>query len=85
VLAVPPKCAVSQSCPSLVSIVGIGFDSMPAGPNRHILPVTRSSITFEDDTFPREYRSGLVRLLRRIAAKITSAPSLNCVLVIATR
>ena len=47
----------------------------------HAFPVTPSSIV------PELYvnRSGLVRLWRRIAVRINSAPSLNFVLVIATR
>ncbi len=74
----PPKCAVRGD--AIGYSYGIG-DNLPSL-TTHTFPVTPSTST---DGEPILYRSGLVRLYRRIAAKINSAPSLNCVLVIATQ
>ena len=57
----------------------------PAVLNFQAFPVMRSILTIVTPVPCTEYLSGLVRLWRRIAARINSAPSLNCVLVIATR
>ena len=54
----------------------------------HKLPVTPSSTTVSRGAWAElsyVYRCGLVRLWRRIDAKITSTPSLKYVLVIATQ
>jgi hypothetical protein len=48
----------------------------------HVFPVMPSTSNTGETIL---YRSGLVRLYRRIAVRINSAPSLNCVLVIANR
>ena len=77
VLAVPPKCAVNH--------LSIHCDSPSTKANPQVLPVTWSIFTLESPSPCKEYRCGLVRLWRRIAASINSAPSLNCVLVIATQ
>ena len=85
-----PKCAVRDdvmdySC----GIASQTFTERPVGAlvaevlNSQVLPVMRSNLIrlFE----VTKYRSGLVRLWRRIVVRINSAPSLNCVLVIATQ
>ena len=83
------KCAVRDGVmyynsgrPAIGPLLGSG-PRQPEVPTWYVLPVTPSiRICVSAAAL---YRSGLVRLLRRIAAKITSAPSLNCVLVIATQ
>jgi hypothetical protein len=88
-MAVPPTGAVRECVmgynsgrPAIGRLLGRG-PRQPVVPVWYILPVTPSiRICVSAAAL---YRSGLVRLLRRIAAKITSTPSLNCVLVIATQ
>ena len=72
--AVPPKCAVRG--------YSYGTSDILPPSATHTFPVT-PSITVVPE--PPVYLSGLVRLWRRIAVRINSAPSLNCVLVIATQ
>ena len=87
VLAVPPKCAVRDSVMDYLKEYFIGY-ILPSFA-RHKLPVTPSSTIASWSPAGAElsnvYRCGLVRLWRRIAVRINSAPSLNCVLVIATQ
>ena len=60
--------------------------ALPEALNFQVLPVMPSVFNgIEPLDWTTEYLFGLVKLWRRIAAKITSTPSLNCVLVIATR
>ena len=85
------KCAVRDSVMDyLCDITNQCFLPSMASVYRQVLPVIRSTFTIlvVPNVTPvscKEYRSGLVRLWRKIAVRINSAPSLNCVLVIATQ
>ena len=56
----------------------------PATP-RHTFPVTPSVMVTLSPACIEVYRFGLVRLYKRIAAKMAATPSLNCVLVMQGR
>ena len=93
-LAVPPKCAVRDGVMDYFASGVNDFGCDLANGTRYILPsfathnlpvAVSSTVTWEGELAVNLYRFGLVRLWRRIAAKINSAPSLNCVLVIATQ
>jgi hypothetical protein len=82
VLAVPPTGAVRDYLCGDSSHT----QSWSIGRYTQVLPVMPSIFNEGfDERVTIVYRSVLVRLWRRIAVRINSAPSLNCVLVIANR
>ena len=86
-----PSMCVSLNLPGLPGLTGISYFPYSRQPYvadsvvQYALPVRPSKTTTREPSCLCEYLSGLVRLYRRIAAKMAATLSLNCVLVMQGR